>query len=183
MIKLKYKGVFDIPDGEGSCVITLTDGEEKRALSIMTRRAMGFDLKNHSEKRNVARHSAVGVLAYILKDKGILDQYVICIDAKKDLGFNARLENQLDGSRLPMLPDEAVLFSLVTDVDMYATANAVQYFSTPYAENAHMVALPIQGLPDGMLKKALDKAVEDENYETASYIRDEMKRRQQNQED
>lgn len=179
MIKLKYKGVFDIPDGEGSCVITLTDEGEKKALSIMTHRALALRLKAYSHNRKDALRSAVGVLAYILEEKEALDQYHICIDAKKDLGFNARLENELDDSSLPISPDEAVLLALVAGMDMFATVNAFQFFATPYSENAHMVALPILGLPDSMLKKALDKAVEEENYETASYIRDEMKRREQ----
>lgn len=179
MIKLKYKGVFDIPDGEGSCVITLTDEGEKKALSIMTHRTLGLQLKAYSHDRKEALRSAVGVLAYILEEKKALDQYHVCIDAKKDLGFNARLENELDNSSLPISPDEAVMLAVVTGMDMFATANAFQFFSTPYSQNAHMVALPILGLPDSMLKKALSQAVEDENYETASYIRDEMKRREQ----
>ena len=41
------------------------------------------------------------------------------------------------------------------------------------------VALPIMSLPDSLLQKALDKAVEEENYEGASFIRDEMKRREE----
>lgn len=33
-IKLVYQGAFAIPDAEEACVVTLTDAEEERALSI-----------------------------------------------------------------------------------------------------------------------------------------------------
>lgn len=179
MIKLVYKGVFDIPDGEGSCVITLTDEGARKALSIMTNRILALDLKAHLDNMSEARKQAVDVLGLMLEECAEATSYHICIDAKKDLGFNAYVENELSGNKMPIHTDHAVLLSVATGMDMFATANAFQYFSTPYTENVHMVALPILGLPDGMLKKALDKAVEEENYETASYIRDEMKRRQQ----
>ena len=35
-IKLVYQGAFAIPDAEEACVVTLTDAEEERALSIVT---------------------------------------------------------------------------------------------------------------------------------------------------
>lgn len=38
-------------------------------------------------------------------------------------------------------------------------------------------AVPISALPDQMLEKALDCAINEEDYETASAIRDEIERR------
>lgn len=179
MIKLKYKGIFSIPDGEGSCVITLTDESETRALSIMTHKTMAFDIKAHVEKNPKARMQAVDALALFLQSRGGTENSLICIDAKKDVGFNAFLEDSYNGSKIPLFPDHAVLLSLVAKIELWATEDAVRYFSTPFSPNVHTVALPILGLPDAMLKKALDQAVKEENYETASFIRDEIKRREQ----
>jgi protein-arginine kinase activator protein McsA len=39
------------------------------------------------------------------------------------------------------------------------------------------MSLPINVISDEMLKSALDKAIKDEDYEMASHLRDEMKRR------
>jgi protein-arginine kinase activator protein McsA len=44
---------------------------------------------------------------------------------------------------------------------------------------SHAVSLPVNTLSLEMLDQALKKAVEDENYELASQLRDERKRREQ----
>ena len=46
-----------------------------------------------------------------------------------------------------------------------------------YNENSRGVSLPVNTISDEMLQSALDKAIADENYELASHLRDEKKRR------
>lgn len=179
MVKLKYNGIFSIPDGEGSCVITLTDEADTRALSIMTHKTMAFDIKAHVENNPKAKMQAVDALASFLQSRGGTEHSLIAIDAKKNVGFNAFLEDTYSGHKIPLFPDHAVLLSLATNIELWATEDAIRYFSTPFSPNVHTVALPILGLPDAMLKKALEQAVKEENYETASFIRDEIKRREQ----
>lgn len=178
MFKLKYKGVFDIPAGDGSCVITLTDMEEKRVLSVMTDRHLAFELKAHGEKSSEVKTHLVDVLCKVLESQNFKEQYAICIDAKKDFGFTGFLEQQETGEKIPVKCDEAVLLAVVTGMAMYASMDAFRYFSTPFDQTVHTVALPILGLPDALLKKALDQAIKEENYESASFIRDEIKRRE-----
>lgn len=178
MFKLKYKGVFDIPAGDGSCVITLTDMEEKRMLSVMTERHLALELKAYGEHSSEVKTDLVNVLCQILSCQNLKENYVICIDAKKELGFNAYLEHQENGEKIPIKCDQAVLLSVITGMVMYASMDAFRYFSTPFDQTVHTVALPILGLPDSLLKKALDQAIREENYESASFIRDEMKRRE-----
>ena len=64
-------------------------------------------------------------------------------------------------------------------LEIFTNMEVLQNFTTPFSKDVMSVALPIVGLPDSLLKKALEKAVEEENYEGASFIRDEMKRRQE----
>ena len=49
--------------------------------------------------------------------------------------------------------------------------------SVPFAEDARGMSLPVNSISDDMLHQALDRAVADENYELASCLRDEIKRR------
>ena len=49
--------------------------------------------------------------------------------------------------------------------------------SVRYVQDARGMSIPVNTLTDEMLRRALDKAVEDEHYELASQLRDEMKRR------
>ena len=54
--------------------------------------------------------------------------------------------------------------------------------SVMYMENSRGVSLPVNTISDKMLQAALDKAIADENYELASHLRDEKKRRQKQNE-
>ena len=73
-----------------------------------------------------------------------------------------------------------MLLSLTSGFEMCAPLEVLQKFSTPFNKEVMSVALPIMSLPDSLLlQKALEKAVEEENYEGASFIRDEMKRREE----
>ncbi|MBQ4295555.1 MAG: UvrB/UvrC motif-containing protein, partial [Prevotella sp.] len=49
--------------------------------------------------------------------------------------------------------------------------------SVPFTEGAVGVSVPVNVISNEMLKKALDKAVDEEDYEQASQLRDELLRR------
>ena len=49
--------------------------------------------------------------------------------------------------------------------------------SVDYHANKNKIALPVNVLSMEMLRHALDKAIEEENYELASMLRDEIRHR------
>ena len=53
----------------------------------------------------------------------------------------------------------------------------MRHQSYPYEDFSQGVAIPINAMRMDYLKQALDKAIEDENYELASHIRDEIRLR------
>ena len=60
---------------------------------------------------------------------------------------------------------------------IYATREVMQSQSAPYVKNAVRVPLPINVLSDKMIEEALEKAIQSEDYEMASSLRDELKKR------
>ena len=177
LYELKYKGAFEIPDGSGTCVITMTDNNEERALSIVTNREMAMNLKEHEKNLDSVQTNVLDALYRHLILTGTDPVRGIVLDAEKDKGFKAFLHFSED--RTQVKADQAILLSFICGIPVHATKNAFMYFSTPFNKNVQSVALPIIGLPEPMLKKALDQAIGDENYEMASFIRDEIKRREE----
>ena len=177
--KLKYQGTFRIPEAEGACVITLTDETETRAFSVITDDPTGMDIKAHEENNKAAfRNRAVDVLCSILL-RNVPTLYRIRLEGIIDKGFRAFLVDTETGEEMPLRPDEAVLISMITGFELYTTLESLQKFSTPYNRNVMTVALPVLSLPNSLLKRALEKAISEENYESASFIRDEIKRREE----
>lgn len=177
-IKLVYQGAFAIPDAEEACVVTLTDAEEERALSIVTDKPMANEIKFRQLDKNVKHPHLVDVLARMICDQGP-QAYHVVFEANGNIGPKAKLVNATSGSAYSLPQDEAVLLALAAGLEIFTNMEVLQKFTTPFRKDVMSVALPIVGLPDSLLKKALEKAVEEENYEGASFIRDEMKRRQE----
>ena len=176
MYKLIYKGIFSIPEADDACLITLTDEGEKRALYIVLEKEVANEIKMHEKKMEDADCQLVDVFSKVLKDEGAI-HYRIVFEGILNQGLKAKLVNTITDASYDIRPEMAVLLSLKSDFEMCTSLDVLQKFSTPYNKNVMSVALPIMSLPDSLLHKALEKAVEEENYEGASFIRDEMKRR------
>lgn len=177
-IKLVYQGAFAISDAEEACVVTLTDAEEERALSIVTDKPMANEIKFRQLDKDVKHPHLVDVLARMICEQGP-QAYHVVFEANGNIGPKAKLVNATSGSAYSLPQDEAVLLALAAGLEIFTNMEVLQKFTTPFRKDVMSVALPIVGLPDSLLKKALEKAVEEENYEGASFIRDEMKRRQE----
>ena len=176
MYKLIYKGIFSIPEADDVCLITLTDEGEKRALYIVLEKEVANEIKIHEKMMEDADCQLVDVFSKVLKDEGAV-HYRIVFEGILNQGLKAKLVNTITDASYDIRPEMAVLLSLKSDFEMCTSLDVLQKFSTPYNKNMMSVALPIMSLPDSLLHKALEKAVEEENYEGASFIRDEMKRR------
>ena len=176
MYKLIYKGIFSIPEADDVCLITLTDEGEKRALYIVLEKEVANEIKMYEKKMEDADCQLVDVFSKVLKDEGAV-HYRIVFEGILNQGLKAKLVNTITDASYDIRPEMAVLLSLKSDFEMCTSLDVLQKFSTPYNKNVMSVALPIMSLPDSLLHKALEKAVEEENYEGGSFIRDEMKRR------
>ena len=176
MYKLIYKGIFSIPEADDVCLITLTDEGEKRVLYIVLEKEVANEIKMYEKKMEDADCQLVDVFSKVLKDEGAV-HYRIVFEGILNQGLKAKLVNTITDTSYDIRPEMAVLLSLKSDFEMCTSLDVLQKFSTPYNKNVMSVALPIMSLPDSLLHKALEKAVEEENYEGASFIRDEMKRR------
>ena len=114
---------------------------------------------------------------------------VLCGSAVNCMGSLMLMDNIVDGQYRTVLYDkdtmepmiirasDAVLLSLVGDIPLYIESGLMLRQSVPYNENSRGVSLPVNTISDEMLQAALDKAIADENYELASHLRDEKKRR------
>lgn len=176
--RLLYRCVFSIPEADDVFVITLTDEAEKRAITIVADKAVADELKAHERELDNHDHFMDAMTDVLFEDAKMLSDYRILIRGDRDRGYLATLVNGVTGKVRDLRVAEAVLFSVVSGCKMYTTLDVLQHFSTPFNKDVMSVAIPVLSLPSSLLQVALDKAIQEENYEGASYIRDEIKRRE-----
>ena len=154
-------------------VILLTDEARKRALSVvcdaeMTRQLL-MRLKGN---REVCRTMLPEVLLQLLPSR-----YEMMIVGVYDGQYQVMLMDLESGDSVRVRTSDAVLLSIISHIPLYIEERLMNRQSVPFDEHATGVAIPINSMDTPRLKAALKNAVEEENYELASQLRDEIKRR------
>ena len=168
---LRFENVQQLVGGEGMAVIILTDEERKRALSVVCDEPMSQQLQmriaNPKACRNMLPETLLGLLP---------ESYEMLVCGLLDGQYQVMLMNGIgDSVRLRM--SDAVLLSLISDIQLYIEDNLMERQCTPFDERAQKIAIPINTMDLSRLQSALADAVENENYELASQLRDEINKR------
>lgn len=92
----------------------------------------------------------------------------------KDGEYQVSLIDQQKSYRLPIRCSDAILLAVVWRIPIYATFHVLKTQAVPYAANSEQLPVPINVLNEEMLEEALNDAVEREDYEKASYIKEQL---------
>lgn len=170
-IRLRFENMQQVMGGDGIAIIVLTDMERMNAITVVCDEPMTQQIlqriKNPRLCRTMLPEALLGLLPskYEMMVFGLYQgQYqVVLMDEK---GESARLRMS-----------DAVLLMLISDIPLYIEDSLMRRQSTPYDETATGISIPINTMDVPRLEIALQRAIEDENYELASQLRDEIRRR------
>lgn len=168
---LRFENVQQVVGGDGMAVIILTDGERKRALSVVCDEPMSQQLQMRMANPKACRTMLPETLVSLLPES-----YEMLICGLFEGQYQVMLMNSIgDSVRLRM--SDAVLLSLISDIPLYIEDNLMERQCFPFDERAQKIAIPINTMDLSRLQSALADAVENENYELASQLRDEINKR------
>lgn len=176
-IRLRVKGLSVVTEVEDHALLMLTDEQETRLLTIFCDRL----LREQVEQRLMAKPENNTLLPEVLAGV-LLNQFgakmeIIINDVHEGV-YRAALTNTVTYQQRSMRASDAVLLHLACPkIPLYASLHIMMHQSVPFKKDSNGVALPFNALSSELLQKALDKAVEEEDYEAASRIRDELKNR------
>jgi len=91
--------------------------------------------------------------------------------------YQASLVNNDTLQTVPIRASDAILFSFVSHCPLYIDERLMMRQSVPYSTNSPGMAIPVNSISNSMLQSALKKAIQEENYELASHLHEEMQRR------
>lgn len=92
--------------------------------------------------------------------------------------YRAVIVDATSGTQFPVNVTDGILLTLANKhVPLSIDANLWKYQSVPFKKDGQGVSLPINTLTLPMLKNAFKSAIEDERYEQAKYLKEEIDRR------
>ena len=176
-VRLKFHNVGEIVGSDDLAIITLTDEMMENMITIVCDRAMAVQLELRDKQIPITRIMLPEVLAGIIKDQAGIMMDIIITDIIEGQ-YRTLLCNRVTLETIPIRASDAVLLSLAARIPIYIESSLMARQSVHFSGLSHAVSLPVNTLSIEMLDQALKKAVEDENYELASQLRDERKRRE-----
>lgn len=173
-------------------IIMLTDMEEKRQVSILCDMDSKYhiDLRTHAVRiisddgtvigpppSDLTRLMLPEVLCSIINYMTDLQLQVVITNVL-DGKYQAVIEDINTGTTFPVRASDAVLLSVSNKhIPLLIEEALWDYQSLPLMKDSTGVALPINTLTDDMLNASLERAIENEHYEQAKQLKEEIDRR------
>ena len=169
--RLRFENMQQVVGGDGIAIVLLTDEERRRALTVICDEPMMQQLLLRMRNPRLCSSMLPEVLLSLLPST-----YELMVFGLYEGQYQVALMGS-DGESTRLRMSDAVLLTLMSDIPLYIEEGLMACQSVPFHENSTGIAIPINTLDVKRLKVVLQKAVDEENYELASRLRDEINRR------
>lgn len=179
-IKLFLQQATEVMGEEKEGLLILTDSFQERQIAVPCSSKMFDEFKS---RMNNPKHQTElsDILFNVIKWQTELSLELVIINV--DNGhYSAILSNTDSLEQVPIDGAQVVLLNYISKdkIPLFIEEKLFLKQSSVYDMKAKGVSLPVNTLSSSMLRKAMEKAIEAENYELASQLRDELNRRQTN---
>lgn len=174
--RLYYEAVSEIVNSGEVCLILLTDEKRERQLTIVSEKSIAIELEMRTSHSRATKTMLPEVLANVIRNQAKLEMELQIIGLMNGV-YNVVLTNLFTLESVTIRACDAVLLSVASGIPIYIQSDLMKRQSVPYHRNARGISLPVNTMPLEMLDKALEKAINEENYELASFLRDEKRKR------
>ena len=176
-IRLFLQQASEVVGGNKDGLLVLTDSYQERQLVVPCQGRLLEEFKSRLDKHE--NHSGmIDILLGVIDNQTSLSLSLLIISVENG-AYRAVLNNEDTQKQISIGGVEAVLLNTISKdkIPLYIDEDLFLKQSSKFNMKAEGVALPVNALPVSMLEKTLGKAVAAENYELASQLRDELKRR------
>lgn len=174
--RLLFKGVTEIVGADKLGLILLTDEAEQRQLSIVCDRPMVQQIVARMEHLPIAERFLPEVLWQVVRSR-CQGELELLINGVRQGQYTAVLYATDNFDSWLLRASDALLLSLISGLPLYIESSLMERQSVPYKKGAAGVTLPLNAITAEMIEAAMQKAIDGENYELASQLRDELQRR------
>lgn len=178
-IQLKFQAAAEVNGKEKDGLLLLSDQEQQRQLVITCSKNI---LKEITERKsNAINYDDIAKILWEMIHWQTTLELSIHINTLEDGVYKALLINEENQFSLPLKADAAILLSMIShnEIPIFMDEALFRRQSSVYQPNAKGLQLPLNIISEPMLHDLLDNAVKTERYEIASELRDELKKREE----
>ncbi len=177
-IRLHFVSVSEIMGTDDLALMILCDDMHERQISIVCSRAVAVELDMRVRKMPITERMLPEVLTKIITEQTDL-RYYLLINNVTDGQYDTMVVNADTFEMTPIRVSDGVLLAVSGNIPIYIDERLMMQQSVPYRMTSEMmsVPLPINTMSMEMIDKAIERAIKDENYEQASMLTEEKKRR------
>ncbi|MBR5440161.1 MAG: bifunctional nuclease family protein [Prevotella sp.] len=175
-VRLKFKSVSEILGTDEIGLLILTDEDELRQIAMPCDRSMIYQFSLRLNRAPVVGRLLPEVLWHVISMQSD-HAYEILITDIIEGQYRALLVDVETQEPVSLRMSDAILLSYIGKLPIFIDRQLMEKQSVPYDREARGVAIPVNTISTEMLQDALDKAVEEEKYELASHLRDELRKR------
>nr|MBP7473202.1 bifunctional nuclease family protein [Prevotella sp.] len=176
-VQLTFKYASAFVGSEEIGLLVLVDKDEERQLVVTVDKNMMKHFQLRMSKTEDTGSFLPEVLVKMIKSSGLLDKLDLEIISIEKGQYQFLLTNIETSESFPLRAGDAILLSYISSLPIYISSSLMRRQSAPHSAQSSAMALPINSISDEMLQNALDKAIENEDYKVASYLRDEINNR------
>lgn len=189
-IQLKVQGVTDISATHDASLLIVTDMQEEWQLTIICNPVMRNEIamrrgkyvgsdENKAAAEEYLKHSLPETLSAVIKYMTDLQLSVVIVNVF-DGEYRAVIEDKKTSTAFPIRVSDGVLLSYADKhIPLYIEESLWLHQRVKYhGEDAKGVSMPLNTLSMTMLQQAMDKCIENEDYELAQQVKNEIERRE-----
>lgn len=181
--RLILKGTVKLDGSEDLYLIFLADENNTRQLTMTCDHHVNYELGLRLTLQPVVNRCLPEALVQMLRYASN-DRYEVLFFGVHEGQYDCMLFDCDTLDTVALRASDGVLLSVVSGIPLYIDTELFKRQSTPVPEKGSMsIAMPANVASMKMLEAALQNAVDNENYELASQLRDEINRRNHKEED
>ena len=180
--RLILKGTVKLDGSEDLYLIFLADEANSRQLTMTCDHHVNYELGLRLTLQPMVSRCLPEALVQMLRYASH-DRYEVLFFGVREGQYDCMLFDCDTLDTVSLRASDGVLLSVVSGIPLYIDTELFKRQSTPIPKKGSVsIAMPANIASMKMLKAALKNAVETEDYELASQLRDEIKRRSKRQE-
>lgn len=175
-IRLLFDNVSEIAGTDRVGLITLADELKERMITIICDHKMAEAIQLRQRRHPLASLMLPEVAGMMFRSAGDTDFEIIISDLM-DEQYKTYVFNSTTLDTFQIRASDAVLMSLTCGFPIYINRGLMLRQSVPYKSGGSGLSIPINVISTSMLQESLQRAINEEDYEAASKLRDELERR------